>query len=748
MPRPKTTATPQHIRPYTFHGFRMEGEDGSGNVTGTCPFCSREGKFSIKKDTGQWRCFVCQSGSDKGGGNIYTFLRSLWKASDEATTEYLSLVKNRKLLFQETLMFWGVCQSVTTGDWLVPGHSHDNKLNQLYRYIKDIPTGKMLLLPTPELGHHIHGVTLYDPAKPLVYVCEGPWDAMALHEVLRRTKVNEDGTFAATANEQASLMATANVLAIPGCGSVGSPFERWLPLFAGKKLVLMFDSDHPKTNNGKPVEPAGYAALRRAVDILGKSSEPPASVHYLNWGDKGYDARLPSGYDVRDHLTQSADDISSRVARLKTLLEKVIPIPSSWVPGRNKKAAPGGLEIDCITCLEWGSVVNAARKALKWTEGLDRGMSVAFAVVISTKAVGDQLWVKMIGPAGCGKSTLCEALSVNKKYTIAKSTIRGFHSGYQVDRSGEEDSSLLAQVQDKTLITKDGDTLLQSPNLTQILAEARDVYDRTSRTHYRNQMSRDYEGINMTWLLCGTSSLRRIDSSELGERFLDCVIVEDMDEDLEDEIAMRVAYRAEREMAFEADGKMETRDGPDMVKFKQLTGGYIRYLRENARELLSAVTMTDRTLIQCHRLAKFVACMRARPSAKQEEKSEREMCFRLTSQLVRLAKCLTAVLNKEEADTEVMRRVTRVAIDTARGRTMEIVKCLYREGELGLYMDKLALYTNQPEEKEKLMVRFMGQIRIVELYRPKSMPGVSSRARWRLTTSMRQLYGEVLTYAK
>ena len=146
---------------------------------------------------------------------------------------------------------------------------------------------------------------------------------------------------------------------------------------------------------------------------------------------------------------------------------------------------------------------SAWRKALKWTDGLDCALSVMLASVTSTMQVGDQLWVKIIGPASCGKSTLCEALSVNDKYILAKSTIRGFHSGYKSDRDGTEDNSLIVQVRNKTLITKDGDTILQSPNLGQILSDARDLYDCTTRSHYKNKMGKDYVGVRMTWILCG-----------------------------------------------------------------------------------------------------------------------------------------------------------------------------------------------------------------------------------------------------
>jgi len=570
------------------------------------------------------------------------------------------------------------------------------------------------------------------------------------------------------------------------------------------------------------------------------------------------------------------------------------------VKTESAKRNSGQAGMDCVDCVEFKKLINAWRKAMKWTDGLEHALTVMLAAIASTKAVGDQLWVKVIGPAACldgqtlihdpvdgtaksvkdrerrgkrfwvyslkdngvvgaaealppkrfapqpmyrvsfasgkqievtgghqfwngvsyvalctivdelqestsyalptitdnalqahrwkktigeaqietdaivrveyvgnrpyydfhvpetqnywagghfhhncGKSTLCEAISVNKRHVLAKSTIRGFHSGYKTDGGGEEDNSLVSLLFNKTLVTKDGDTLLQSPNLSQILSEARDIYDSTSRTHYRNTMSKDYEGVRMTWLLCGTSSLRSIDQSELGERFLDCVIMEGIDDDLEDSILWRVANRAERNVGIETDGKLETQYEPDLSHAMAITGGYVDYLRENASEKLPEISMSRETKMQCVKLGKFVSHMRARPSQHQEETAERELGARLVSQCVRLAKCLAFVLNRETVDDVVIRRVRRVAMDTSRGQTLNIVKGLYEYKEDGLTSASLALKMNHPESKLRSLLRFLQKINVVEKYTPKN-----NRVRWRLTNRMYHLYGEIVDYAQ
>ena len=732
---------PAALLPYLRHGVDLTWRDGDKDATGDCPMCGREGKFNVKIDTGVYHCFPCDA-----KGNARVFLKWLWETSDEQTTNYSELQLNRRLLNPDTLVHWGVVYSVLTHEWLVPGYNAAGQLTQLYRYAK-LQGQKPRLLPTSgvidgnKLGHALHGVNLYDAAKGTVILCEGPWDGMAFWEVLGQAKRTDAG-LVATGNPDISLLSDINVLAAPGCNVF---FDKWLPLFAGKHVILPFDSDHPRKHptTGKMSPPAGAEGLKRVVAMLEMAK--PASISYLYWGKDGYDPTLPSGYDVRDALTGQGEGLAARLKALAALLERLRPYPGVKVAQASADATEGesGSKqeegIACTPCNSYRALISSWRKALKWTDGLDRALSVMLASITSTKTVGDQLWIKIIGPASCGKSTLCEAVSVNRRYVLAKSTIRGFHSGFSATGDSEEDNSLISKLANKTLVTKDGDTLLQSPNLGQILAEARDLYDTTSRTHYRNRMSKSYEGVRMTWILCGTSSLRALDSSELGERFLDCVIMDGIDDEMEDEILWRVVNRTDRNMSLEADGKAEGQNDPDLAAAMQLTGGYVDYLRVNATDLLSQIDSPEWALRKCTRLGKFVAHMRARPSLRQEETAEREFASRLVSQLVRLAKCLAAVMNKKAIDKEVMRRTTQVALDTSRGQTLDIAHRLYL-APAGMESYGLALLVGKAEDKTKALLRFLKRINAVDAVKdPKT-----NRVRWSLTKKMRGLYQDVV----
>lgn len=736
---PKTV--PDTLAVYSFHGLNLGYKDSRGEYHADCPWCGKTGKFHINEENGLWRCWRCGSGTKKEGGDQNTFIRLLLEEGTRGTTEddRKNLCVGRRILFPSTLAEFGIVKSVVNGDWLIPGYDEDGNIRTVYRYMR-IREG-MRVMPTPTKGHHLYGMNLFDPSKKITYVCEGIWDTIALWEMMNKVKMTSDGKLVMTANQETSLGGESNVIGVPGCRVFK---EEWLKVLEGSTVVLMFDNDHPikDAKTGRTISPAGFQGIMRTARICQAADMPPESIRCLVWGNanEGYDPELPSGFDVRDFLTQRNEAeglvkrtsnvamFPERIVNLGTMLSMVQDVPQGWIGPAEEGKSSGRKSTK--KCTEYRKVVNAWRKALRWTDGLDCALSVMLASVASVMTVGDQLWVKIIGPASCGKSTLCEAISTNAKYVIAKSTIRGFHSGYG---DPDDDCSLVARLHGKTLVTKDGDTLLQSPNLGQILSEARDIYDSTSRTHYRNKVSHDYIGIRTTWLLCGTNSLRSIDSSELGERFLDCVIMDRIDEDLENDILWRVANRTDRSMSIEVNGKAESQYGPEMAEAMRLTGGYIDYLKENTTKRLENIKFSEDNLNRCCLLAKYVAILRARPSI-QDETQEREFSSRLVGQIVRLAKCLALVMNRQEVDEEVMRRVRKVADDTSRGITRTICETILQHPE-GLQNRSLSLTTGCSDTKIREMTRFLRMIDVLRLVETTN----TREKRWQLTETTRTL---------
>jgi hypothetical protein len=221
----------------------------------------------------------------------------------DATTveQYRELVSDRGFLDATVLIEWGIVMSSFTGDWLIPGYNMQRQLTSLYRYAKQ-RDGGYRLLPTPTLGHHLHGMNLWDDGKAIVYICEGPWDAMALFEVMTQCK-NGEGGLVQTSNRDSSLFSQCNIIAVPGCEVF---FDVWMPLFERKIVNLMFDSDHPRKHpkTGHVTEGAGLRGMKRIAEMFSVSAHKPQEVNYVHWGDDGYDLRRKSGFDIRDLITK------------------------------------------------------------------------------------------------------------------------------------------------------------------------------------------------------------------------------------------------------------------------------------------------------------------------------------------------------------------------------------------------------------------------------------------------------------
>lgn len=742
MPARTQEELPDGLKPYRFHGVDFEYKTGASQAVGTCPACGKEGKFNIHAETSKASCFVC-----KWEGNNYDFIKWLWEESRTRTLLYDELVADRGFLDDNALKAWGVARSILTDHWIIPGWSPSGSLTQLYRYVplKNPKTGqwKRRVMLTPTLSQQVFRIAdEFDSTLPMLFICEGPWDAIALWEMLGHVALKK-GELVRVDKVEKSLRAKANVIAVPGANAFA---DAWSRFAADKEMVtLLYDNDHPGKHpkTGQPIAPAAFTGLQRATAALAAARKPPKAVSRLRWGDPDengweYDVSLPSGADIRDSL--SPFDLEGRVTVLEELFKRIQGVPADWLAEGEKKKKKREAGLKAIPCSDWRTLRSAWRRAYKWTDGMEHAFTCMLACITSTKPIGSQLWIKVIGPPSCGKTSLCDGLVANKKHVLSVSNFTGFHSGYKMG-DDDGDNSLISKLFDRTLIIKDGDTLLQLPNKDQILAQGRDLYDGKTSVHYKNKVHREYDGLRMTWILCGTNALRALDGSELGERFLDCVVMEGIDDEHEDEIISRGMMKAYKGMGYESSEDAESQSDPDKINAYRLTAGYVEHLRANAIKLFGQIKASESVLHRIGRFAKFVAYTRARPSKRHEERSERELAMRLGEQLLRMGMGLAAVLNKNSIDDEVLQRVARVAMDTGRGNTFDIVKLLYGvEEDKGLAIKQIALLSGQTESKTGTLLKFMKSIKAVESFPYQKTKGLKAEVRWRLTKTMSDLY--------
>lgn len=728
----------EEIKMFSFHGLQLGDYRDKSQVVVECPFCGKK-KFSIEVATGKWRCFVCKSGLDgKDGGNATSFMKLLYEVSFSKTCvdDYTTLAVERGLSDITTLQNWGVAKSIISSRgntvWLIPGWRSDWQLKTVYKY------ESKKCMASPGHGSGLFG-TSYLSTKSTNYWCEGPWDGMALYETMGRLK-QVGSSYQSTADKMKSLLQDANIFARPGAGVWN---DDWTHLAEGRENIILGDNDHPKKKddalmvvNGRLVLP-GFDGMRAGVVKLHPVSR---KSYYLKWSKDGFDSELPDGYDLRDMLCKGEGYIRDRYS---SLVSKIEEVPEDWVKEVPRAAIGSNVKLE--ECDSYEEMLNAWKSALKWSEGLEKALSCMLASVISVDSVGDQLWIKVLGPPSCGKSTLCEALAVNEEYVEAKSTFTGFVSGY--NSGNGEDASLINKLNGKTFVTKDGDTLLQAPNRAQILSHARDIYDKNCRTDFRNNQGRDYIGVNLTWILCGTTALRAIDASELGDRFLDVVIMEHIDDDLEDDILLEVARRTRSNLSKLSSNGSNLDD--NLERAYKLTGGYISYLRKNANRLLDSIECDSESEKKIARYGKFVAFMRSRGSDDKLEKKSREHAARLVAQLMRLAGCLAAVTGKKCIDSQILDRVRSVALDTSVGPTLEITKFLRRKGASEKRALDMLLHTYNSKLQEKVTNQLghltgldFGSGKYLETFRKNNI------LQYRLSEKAEKLFDDVFSAAE
>lgn len=748
---PTESSTPDRLRPYAHHGVELTPR--GSHAVGTCPFCMKDGKFSVDCDTGLWRCFVCGGGTESGGGNPLTFLRLLWERSDATTNgQGKAIAEDRGLLDPATVTAWGVCVSIIDRSWLVPGYDTTGKLTQVYRRARVLDKGQWVwrLLPTPGVWpdgkvHAIHMPSLtFDPAKPRLDVCEGPWDGMAFWEIARQTKRNSDGAFALTGSESSSIIADSNVVAVPGCNVFP---DHWLPMFKSKDVTIWFDSDHPRVVAGKTYR-AGFDGVYR---VAKKLSGIASNVRWLRWGKEGYDLDKPSGYDVRDELKSH----TNRRDGIAKLYAKVEPAPADWfnptvkINGHSHNGKP---DIEVQRCDKWKDLENRWTDALEWRPVLSDVLTVLLSVCASTQQGGNQLFCQLIAEAGSAKTTLCEGLLVSS-HCHHLEHLTGFHSGWKLPGGdSDKDCSLIARINGKTLVTCEADVMISNPRFAEIMAQQRRIFDGKSGASYKNT-DQDilYEGLRTPWIMAGTKKLLSSDQSQLGDRFLR-IMVDPPSEDLKRRI-LSSAFDSEMSAIMEtSNGTSASITEPKLRKAQAMTGGYVDYLRANVENLIHDVVIHNDVKDRIIDLAELSADLRARPDLSHkrpvDQHDSKELPTRLTRQFARLAKFACIVLNKREVDGDVMRIVRKVALDTAYGHTLSFVTyltsynpkkhgCTYQQtGGLGVGI--LSLWTGLSEERLETYLNFLRKIGVAVL---KKAP--QSQGYWMLTERVYNLYLKV-----
>ncbi len=487
-----------------------------------------------------------------------------------------------------------------------------------------------------------------------------------------------------------------------------------------------------------PLRP-GWLGQKRILSFLPKSEYRPTSVQYICWGQgdppfisanggkvadhkaadgrpavstPGHEPNLPDGYDMGDLFR---DRGASALLYATQFLQTYKAPPRT----KAKNVAEGEDLVNPLPRSSFAELCKDYEQRLHFSDGMKRSLAVMLSTVISTPLPEDPFWLKIIGPPGSGKTTLAEAISAARKWVYPMSKLTGFHSGYVDLADKERDNSLFPLIQGKTVVVKDADTLIKSSSRDTVMSELRDIFDGDSRSNYRVGNHSHHENLRIGFLICGTDALRALSrDTYLGERFLDCEILDDYIDPKPIMERARTNAWSSFERYFspkEESADHESHTDDNTLFLKQVTCGYVNHMMENLRSMrFPTIKPEQGHMIDA--MAEFLSYMRARVQRVGEDMSYRprvEIAGRLSKQFSKLTAVLSVVQCKDAVDEEVLSTTRKVSLDTAKSFQLDITKLLMSNAN-GLDSMQIRHELQLPETTIRKVMRDMQELRIIK----------------------------------
>lgn len=647
------------LKSFTVHGVYFTGDRDTQSY-GHCAFCGGKDKFHVNKESLLWDCKKCGL-----KGNLSTFLSQVVKRNvEDCTKEFLSrMAIDRKLPLS-------AFEDAEIGK---DGINYTFPVKDERGRVQDIRIwrpGRRLIgtsnCQTGLIGLHL----LKDlPTTHPIYLCEGEWDYFAMKWFLK------------------FLKKPAVVLGVPGASVLK---KEWTRFFEGRNVYVMYDNDNAGEN--------GELTVKERLSGCAKS------LKYLHWSEK-----LPSGYDVRDLITQEAIEKKRPRKTYRGLMsmmkletrKKELPNPGVTQVLSQEEEVPQKKSLE--------EVISCFKKWLFLSSF--EAIEVMLATMVSNKLEGDPLWMFLVSPPGGAKTEILSSLSSSPDvYFTSSLTPHSLISG--ASWNSGSDPSLIPKLNGKVMVIKDFTSIMSKRDTEkeEIFGILRDAYDGKCSKIFGNGVRRNYES-RFTILSAVTPAIYELAHSHqaLGERFLKYTMGSNLLHVSEQEIVYRAISNLNKENTMR-------KEISDTVR------GFL-YHKLNGFSTDSIASIPDGIKVKIVSLAMFCARLRGTVSRDKYRpdmicsKPSAEVGSRIGKQFAKFCVSLAIVRNKKEVTEEEYAVCRKVAIDTLSQRNEDVLRTLILEKSKGketLRTKELGTLTMYPHSTISRVLADMQMLGIVD----------------------------------
>lgn len=621
---------------YKFFGV-TPSKEVKDNYVSDCPFinCKKTNHFYFNNTSGLYKCHKCNR-----SGNYYTFITQFHSSLFELTSHDYTFLSSSRGIPEEVFQLAAWVQHPKTFRWYVPYYGKDGLLNLgAFDPTNFNPKNRYRIFKTPGLDLQLYSIKQEQSYSPEIFITEGEWDALALYAAFRSQRKE-----------------SPTILALPGSTSWK---EEWNNRFKSKAVTFFFDNDQGGEQGIKLIEKRAktvkYSIASWSVPELKKLKVISRKVPLKDVRDIWTNAKTksevlevlmsmaanPSSDHTEEEVKEKGDEVRHSFS---TDIEEIKPISS------------------------YSSFQRGIKESLYTNRSILQTIDAMLAVSLSVRMPGEPLWLFVVGPASCGKSTIIECFGGNNKYFdySSKLTATSLVSGWR--NTDGKDSSGIFRLNGKTLFIKDMTVLLGMPDSVQqqLWDLLRDAYDGYIKVQYGNGKTVEATDFKFNLIAGVTPIIHKHNDSSKGERFLK---VDFLGSDFDEDEHMDQAWS-------NMDRKKENK-----LQLTKTMLGYYKYLEStfNPNDL---PTIPEHIGSKVKSLAKLVA----RLSVKVEKDRTEGLIYRPVSsvatryslQFKNFIHCLAHVRGESEVSQTTYNIVRKVAFDTCPGLNFEVINYIHK----------------------------------------------------------------------